>query len=81
MMNVNFSRIPPGPPNMTVTIFLDLQKCRQKPWAPRRGCHLLSSALFVYFIYKLNADPASENDGEVIPLTERSMCVGIEICD
>lgn len=35
----------------------------------------------LYFIYKLNTDPASENDGEVIPLTERTMCVGRKICD
>jgi len=31
--------------------------------------------------YELNADPARENDGEVIPLTERSMYVGREIYD
>jgi len=36
---------------------------------------------FLQFIYKLKTDSAREYDGELIPHTERSMCVGKEICD
>lgn len=81
MVNVNSSRIPPGPPDNDSDDSSRLMKMQTETLGSGRRMPFTLFLSFLCFIYKLNADPARENDGGVIPLTERSMCVEGEICD